>query len=129
MELDWFCTCVLKVRHQYLMRAFMNYSACWRSQKGSHLHIKCPTFNTQANRVAIFCSVITKIFNRCKYWMVTFQPYTSVLILCLLIIYHFQLLIVQLLFSALFSYSLFDFIVQYSYYLEIFSPDPGMCSR
>jgi hypothetical protein len=54
---------------------------------------------------------------------------TSVLILCLLIISHYQLLIVRLLFSALFSYSLFDFIVQYSYYLEIFSPDSGMCSR
>jgi hypothetical protein len=35
----------------------------------------------------------------------------------------------SILFSALFSYSLLDFIVQYSYYSEIFSPDPGMCSR
>ncbi len=32
-------------------------------QKGSCLHIRCHTFNTRANRVAIICSVITKIFN------------------------------------------------------------------
>jgi hypothetical protein len=31
MELDWLCTGVFKVRHSCLMRAFMNYSACWRS--------------------------------------------------------------------------------------------------
>ncbi len=89
-------------------------------------------FNTQANRVAIVCSVITEIFNPMQVLddhISTSLNDTSVLILCLLIISHCQLLIVRLLFSALFSYLLFDFIVQYSYYLEIFSPDPGMSSR
>jgi hypothetical protein len=33
MELDWFCTGVLKVRHPFSMRDFMNYSACWNSKK------------------------------------------------------------------------------------------------
>ncbi len=32
-------------------------------QKSSRLHIQCHTFNTQANRVAIVCSVIAKVFN------------------------------------------------------------------
>ncbi len=32
-------------------------------QNGSRLHIRCRAFNTWANRVAIVCSVITKIFN------------------------------------------------------------------
>ncbi len=32
-------------------------------QKGSHLNIRCHTFNTQANRAVIVCTVITKIFN------------------------------------------------------------------
>jgi hypothetical protein len=32
-------------------------------KKGSIWHIRCHTFNTQANRVAIACSVITKILN------------------------------------------------------------------
>ncbi len=62
MELDWFCTGVLNVRHLCLMRAFMNYSACWRSKKAL-VSIRCLTINTQANRVAIVCSIITWIFN------------------------------------------------------------------
>jgi hypothetical protein len=31
-------------------------------EKGSRLYIRCQTFNTQANRVVIACSAITKIF-------------------------------------------------------------------
>jgi hypothetical protein len=61
MESDWFCTGVLKVRHPYLMRA-MNYSAPWRSIKAV-VSIRCLTFNTRANRVAIVCFVIARIFN------------------------------------------------------------------
>jgi hypothetical protein len=34
-----------------------------QKQKGSHWHIRCHTFNTQANGVATVCPVITKIFN------------------------------------------------------------------
>jgi hypothetical protein len=61
MELDWFCTGVLKVRNLCLMRAYMNYSACWRSKKAL-VGIRCLTIITCANRVAIVCSVITNIF-------------------------------------------------------------------
>jgi hypothetical protein len=61
MELDWFCTGVLKVRHPCLMRAFMNYSACWRSKKAL-VGIRCLTIYTLENRVAIVSSVIARIF-------------------------------------------------------------------
>jgi hypothetical protein len=85
-------------------------------QKGSCLHIQFHTFNTGANRVVIVCSVITKIFNPMQVLdghISTFLNDTRVLILCLLIIARCQLFIVQLLFSALSSYSLFNFIVRY----------------
>jgi hypothetical protein len=40
----------------------MNYLACWKSKKAlvSTSDVK---LNTRANRVAIVCSIITKIFN------------------------------------------------------------------
>ncbi len=41
---------------------FMNYSACWRIKKAL-VGMRCFTINTQANRVAIVCSVIAMIFN------------------------------------------------------------------
>jgi hypothetical protein len=77
-------------------------------QKDSLFHIRCHTFNTRANRVAIVCSVITKIFNPLQVLgghISTSLNNTGVLILCLLIIAHCQLHIVRFLFSALFSYS------------------------
>jgi hypothetical protein len=33
-----------------------------------------PIANTQANRIAIVSSLISKIFNPCKHWKVTIQP-------------------------------------------------------
>jgi hypothetical protein len=39
----------------------MNYSAWWRSKKAL-ASIRCLIINTRANRVAIVCSVITRIF-------------------------------------------------------------------
>ncbi len=56
MELDWFCTGVLKVRHPCSTRAFMNYPSLLEKQKGCHQYIICHTFNTRANRVVIVCS-------------------------------------------------------------------------
>jgi hypothetical protein len=44
-------------------KGFYKLFSLLKKQKGSRLHIQCHTFNTQANRVAIVCSVITKIFN------------------------------------------------------------------
>ncbi len=40
----------------------MNYSACWKSKKAL-VSIRCLTINTKANRVAIDCSIIARIFN------------------------------------------------------------------
>jgi hypothetical protein len=64
-----------------LMRSSMN------SQKATHesagrqrnpLHDVCfLIINIQAKRVALVSSVITKIFNSCKYWTVTIQPYVE----------------------------------------------------
>jgi hypothetical protein len=81
MELDWYCT-----------RAFgMRQQSCWgvlwffkrprvspmENQRNRQHVIWCLITKTQANRVAIVSSVITKILNPCKPWTVTIQ--TSVL--------------------------------------------------
>jgi hypothetical protein len=44
-----------------------------KQRNGQH-DIWCLITNTWANRVVIGSSVITKIFNPCKYWTVTTQP-------------------------------------------------------
>ncbi len=44
-------------------RAFINYSAYWRSKKALASTSDATSFNTRANRVAIVCSVIKRIFN------------------------------------------------------------------
>jgi hypothetical protein len=52
----------IKSKASVLVRAFMHYSACWRSKKAL-VSIRCLTINTRANRVAIVYSVIARIFN------------------------------------------------------------------
>ncbi len=52
----------IKSKASMFTEAFMNYSACWRS-KMALASIRCLSINTRANRVAIVCSVITRIFN------------------------------------------------------------------
>ncbi len=46
-----------------IMRTFLTYSACWRSNKVLIDTSDECTFNTRANRVVIVSSVIIKIFN------------------------------------------------------------------
>jgi hypothetical protein len=60
MELDWLCTGVLKVSHLCYMKGFYELLS-WVSKKAL-VGIRCLTINTQANRVVIVSSVITRIF-------------------------------------------------------------------
>ncbi len=58
MELDWLCTGVLKVRHLW------QGGLLWTIQfAGEAKRLSLANFNTRANRVAIVCSVITRMFN------------------------------------------------------------------
>ncbi len=68
MELDWLCTGVLKVRDPCLMKAVMNYSACWRSKKALVSTSDVTPLIPRQIGLQIVCSVITKIFNLCKCW-------------------------------------------------------------
>ncbi len=60
MELDWFCTGVLKVSHVCYLKGFCELLS-WVSTKAL-VGLRCLTINNQANRVAIVSSVITRIF-------------------------------------------------------------------
>jgi hypothetical protein len=109
----------------------MNYSACWRSKKAL-VSIICHTFTTRANRVVIVCSIIATIFNLCKCWAVTFQPFQMTLMIyhvfvnnahCQLLLFNIVWFIVHFLFDfcsifmqcfLLWDYFVwFDFIVQF----------------
>jgi hypothetical protein len=73
MELDWFCIGVLKVSHLCYMKGFCELFS-WVSTK-AHVGMRCLIINTQANRVVIISSVITRIFlTLFNAWAVTFQP-------------------------------------------------------
>jgi hypothetical protein len=94
------------------MRTFMNYSACWRS-KEVLVHTSDVTHLTlRQNRVVIVSSVIAKIFNPSKCWMVTIQLLLNVTLLSsVLVIVHCQLLLFNLHSVLLFdSVILFDAI-------------------
>jgi hypothetical protein len=100
----------------------MNYSACWRSKKAL-ASTRCHTFNTQANRVVIICSVITRIFNPMKCWTVTFQPlsidtrdYLCLLIIACshLLLFDYYLILCSISFSACFNVHFIVNPVKYS---------------
>ncbi len=55
------------------MWTFMNYSACWRSKEVLVCTFDFTHLTFRQNRVIIVSSVIAKIFNPSKYWMVTSQ--------------------------------------------------------
>ncbi len=84
MELHWYSTRVLGMKQQSC------WGALWFSRGHKH-DIWCLMTNTQANRVAIVSSVITKILNPCKYWTVMTQPSVymfSVYLYSLLVFYY-----------------------------------------
>jgi hypothetical protein len=73
------------------------------------------------NTVAIVNSVITKIFNPCKYWLVTIQRFCKtlnhsvpVLSIASFIVRLLFILSSFVRFSALFDYSVFDYSVYFS---------------
>ncbi len=105
MELDWYCTDILEVRHPCLMWTFMKYSACWRSKKVLVSTSDVTPLISGQNRVVIVSSVIAKIFNPSKCWTVMIQPFE----------WHSRFNQCSFLFSA--SYSLFNFcsvLIQFS---------------
>ncbi len=78
MELDWYCTGLLGMKQQSCWGVLWFFKSPQVSplekQRNWQHEIWYLRTNTQANRVKIVSSVITKIFNLCKYWMVTTQP-------------------------------------------------------
>ncbi len=90
----WYCAGMLGVRHQswwgVLWFSKGHLKPLGRQRNPCH-DIWFLINKIQANRVAIDSSVITKIFNPCKYWTVKIQPFVkhSVFqcLLCLLPVY------------------------------------------
>ncbi len=72
MELDCYCTDMLKVRHQSWWGLLWTFSSLKR-QRSPCQYVRFHTFNIQANLVATVSSVIAKIFNHSKCWMVTVE--------------------------------------------------------
>ncbi len=71
-----------------------------KEQRKRQHDILCLITNTWANRAAIVSSVITKIFNPCKYQMVTTQPSVYLFSESVLVFIHYQFsFIVHLLFN------------------------------
>jgi hypothetical protein len=83
MEHDWYCTGVVGVKQQSCWGVLWLFKrpqvSLLEKQRNRQHDIWCLMTNTWANRVAIVSSVITKIFNPCKYWMVTIQPSVAVM--------------------------------------------------
>ncbi len=72
MDLDWYCTDMLKVRHQCRSGLLWTFSSLKRQRNPfSPFDFTCFTF--RQNKVAIVSSVIANIFNPSKYWTVTIQ--------------------------------------------------------
>jgi hypothetical protein len=78
MELNCYCTGVLGMKQQSCWGGLWFFKRPWilllEKQRNRQYDIWCLITNAWANRVAIVSSVITKIFNPCKHWMVTIQP-------------------------------------------------------
>ncbi len=81
MELDWNCTDMSGMRHQSWWRILWILKrplVILLGRQGNPYHDVCLlSTNIQANRVAIVNSVLTKIFNPCKYWIITIQPFVN----------------------------------------------------
>ncbi len=95
--------------------------ACW---KNSAARLLMPHEITHGqNRVAVVNSVITKIFNPCKYWTVTIQPFVKTLNPSVSVLFVTSLLfnfcsLCFLLFDSvlLFNYSMCDFSVYFLFW-------------
>jgi hypothetical protein len=118
MDLDWLCTGVLKVRHPCLMWTFMNYLACGRSIKVLVSTSDLTPLIPGQNRVVLVSSVITKIFNS----MQVLDGHISTFWMTLLFYSELVNIIACASYSSFscvqcysFSYSLFNFVIQYSY--------------
>jgi hypothetical protein len=72
MDLDWYCNDMLKKRHQCRCGILWTFSSLKR-QRSPHQYVWFHTFNFRQNKVVIVISVISKILNPSKCWMVTIQ--------------------------------------------------------
>ncbi len=72
MDLDWYCIDMLKKRHQCRCGILWTFSSLKR-QRSPHQYVWFHTFNFRQNKVVIVISVISKILNPSKCWMVTIQ--------------------------------------------------------
>jgi hypothetical protein len=136
MELDWYCTDIIEMRHQCWYRLLWIFKRLLASplgrQRSPHQSVWFLILNIQANRVAIVSSVITKIFNPSKYRTVTIQlrlNKTSWSVLSMFIASFYRSTFVCLsvfLDSVLYSMLLFDSVLLFSIPIIqcIFCPEP-----
>ncbi len=131
MLLNWYCTDMLEMRHQcgcgllwIFKRLLVSLLGRQRVPPQSVLFL---IVNIQADRVAIVSSLITKIFNRSKYWTVTIQLLlndtlliSACIVYCQFLLFDVCLCFSVLLYSVLFvwfsAFCLIQFFVQYSSY-------------
>ncbi len=101
MDLDWYCTDMLKVRHLCRCGFLWSFRSLKR-QRSPRQHVQFLTFNIQANRVTFVSSIITKIFNPSKCCMVTIQLVLNDTLFISACIVYCQIYIVWLLFFQCF---------------------------
>jgi hypothetical protein len=117
MELGWYCTYILI----WGIKANEGFYGFFKSllvrQRNPRHDVWFLLINIEANGVATVSSVITKIFNLCKYWKVMIQPFfitpsSSVSILLVAsLLFDFCLTLFSIVrFIALFD-SVFDYLV------------------
>jgi hypothetical protein len=107
-----------------LNEGFYELFSLLEKQKDSCLYIRCHTFNTRVNRLAIFCFVIYPmqvLDGHISTFLMTLVFYSVLVNNCLPVIYCSTF--VQC-FCSVIRIQLYC-----SLFGKIFSPDPGMCSR
>jgi hypothetical protein len=105
MDLDWYCTDMLKVWHQCQCVLLWTFSSLKR-QGSPHQYIRFHMFNIQANRFVIVSSAITKIFNPiASGWQPQFNLFWMTLFLISACIVYCQLFLVRLLFVSVLSFN------------------------
>ncbi len=135
MELNWYCTDMLEMRHQCWCGLLWIFKRVLVSplgrQKSPCQSVWFLIVNIQANRVAFVSSVITKKFNPSKYWSVTIQLLVNDTLLISACIVYCQFFIIRLLFDSVFCsiqcfcstqcFVRFGSFVQYFSVFELFS--------
>jgi hypothetical protein len=114
MELEWFCTGVLKVSHVCYMTGFCELLS-WVSTK-TLVGMQCLTINIRANRVVIVSFIITRIFlTLCKTWVIV---YCSIIVVWFILLLFDLFICLLLIFVRLCS---FDYFFRFNFHCSLYS--------